>query len=264
MEGWQTRLYMDAFGAVPGTTQIPGLLRNWQVQMQNNLARVYTADNVLAANRVVSGMLDVTSKLTFDANPAQALTEFSNWDAATKRIIRLEFVGPNAEIEAAVNDVQTGTISGSPSSGAMPLNVLGVTTAGVAFDATGAQAASAIQTALQAAFGSTYTVGGTGSAGGPWVITFSGPGVAGRTIPIITNGTSTFDAGTVGWVHTTAGYSGGRSVTVDIPGAWTAVNLGGNADQIRTYELDLQSVYDPTTLAAMIAITCQNNRATAF
>jgi hypothetical protein len=267
MEGWQCLLFADAFGAVPGTTQIPGTLRNWQAQIANNLARVYTADNTLRANRVVSGELDVTASLTFDAASAQALAEFDNWDAATKRVIRLAFIGPNATIEAAVNEIQSINTSGTPTSGAMVLSLLGQQFT-LQYNDSAATVKSTIETAL-AALGPGYTVTTTGgpltSAAVP--VTFSGPALAGRDVPQISVVSHTLTGGTApapAISTTTPGYSGGEYIFVDIPGAWTAINLGGNADQIRTYELSLQSVYEPTTLAAMVAITCQNNRSTSF
>lgn len=54
-----------------------------------------------------------------------------------------------------------------------------------------------------------------------------------------------------------------RFVTIDLPGAWNAVGLGGNENNRRTYELGLQYVYDPT-LAAGIQIRCQNTRSAAW
>lgn len=54
-----------------------------------------------------------------------------------------------------------------------------------------------------------------------------------------------------------------RFVSIDLPGAWSAVGLGGNENNRRTYELGLQYVYDPT-LAAGIQIRCQNTRAAAW
>lgn len=267
LEGWQTRLYMDSFGAAPGNSQMPGLLRNWSVQIGNNLGRVYTADNTLATNRIVTGQLDVSASLTFDANPTQALTEFNNWDATTKRVIRLEFLGPSAEIEAGVNEVQSLVITGTATAGTFTAVIMGQTTATIAFNAT----AGAVQTALNnalATLGSTYTVttGGGPLPATPVTITFSGTGVAARDIGTIQVGTNSLTGTTPVPVFstTTPGYSGGRAVLVDIPGAWTAINLGGSADGIRTYELSLQSVYEPTTLAAMLALTCLTNRATAF
>jgi len=157
IQGYQTRVYIEAFAGTPGTTVVSGFLRNWNVQLNNNLGRVYTADNTLAANRVVSGELDVTAKLTVDANSAQALTEFDNWAAGTRRMIRLEFQDETAFIETTFR----------------------------------------------------------------------------------------------------------KFVTVDIPGEWTAQNIGSSADGIRQYELDLQSIYQ-STLAAMVRIRVQNARASAW
>jgi hypothetical protein len=154
--------------------------------MQNNLGRVYTADNTLAANRIVwHARRD--GQLTFDASPAQTLTEFNNWDAATKRVIRLEFVGPNAEIEAAINEVQTLTGGGTWSAGTYVLTILGQPTSAIAFGANAATIQTALNTALSTAYGSTYSVGVTGGPLGttPVVVTFSGTGVAGRNVPMI-------------------------------------------------------------------------------
>jgi hypothetical protein len=267
MEGWQTLVYVDPFGTAPGTTQIPSFLRNWQVQVGNQLGRLQLAGNTLATNRITQGELQVSGSLTVDANSAQAATEFANWDAGTKRVVRLEFLGPRAEIEAAINEVQTLTTTGTPTGGTFTLVVLGQVTGTIAFNATAGAVATAINTAL-APLGSTYTVS---TSGGPLPtgvpITFDGAGVAGRNIPPITIGTNALTGGATpapAIAQTTAGYYGGRSVAVDIPGAWTSVALGGSNDGVRTYDLALQSVYDPTNLAAMIAFTLINSRATAY
>ena len=266
MEGWQTRLYIDAFAGTPGTTPIPGVLRNWNVSVNNNLARVYTADNTLAANRITSGELDVTATLTFDAYQARSLIEFNNWVAGTQRMVRLEFLGPADEIEAGANEVQTLSTTGTPTGGDFTLVVLGQTTAAIPFDATASAVATAINNAL-AVLGTGHTVG---TSGGPLPsnvpITASGAQVSGRDIPPITIGTNSLTGGTApapAIAQTTAGRSGRKYVVVDIPGAWTAVNLGGSADGVRTYEFSLQSIYE-TTLASMARIMCHNNRATAF
>lgn len=267
MEGFQTLFFLDAFGASPGTTQIPGVLRNWQVQLSNNLARIYTADNRNAARRVVSGQLDVTAQFTFDAYPSQAASEFANWDAGTKRTARLAFLGPNGTIEAAINEIQSVNTSGTPTSGAMVLSVLGQQFT-LQYNDSATTVKGTIETAL-AALGPGYTVT---TSGGPLTtaavpVTFSGTALAGRDIPQIAVVSHTLSGGTTpapAISTTTPGYSGAEEVLVDIPGAWSALNLGGNADGIRTYELTMQGVYEPTTLAAMLAITTQSGRATDF
>lgn len=91
IEGWESKLYVDAFGATPGTTNVAQTLINWDVNIQNGLARKYFADNLNKAEAVTIGELAVEATLTFEASAAQSLTEFGNWDSATKRVIRLEF-----------------------------------------------------------------------------------------------------------------------------------------------------------------------------
>lgn len=52
-------------------------------------------------------------------------------------------------------------------------------------------------------------------------------------------------------------------VTIDLPGAWDAFDLGGSDEGTRTYELSLQYVYDPTN-AFGLRVRCQNNRSSAW
>jgi hypothetical protein len=255
LEGWQARLYIDTFGSAFGGTLMSQLLRNWSVTFNNQLGRVYTADNTLATNRITTGELEVNATLTFDAAAAQALTEFNNWQAGTKRGVRLEFVGPAADIEAGVSEVQTMTLT-TPVGNLLPV-FMGQTGAGVASPYT----AAALQTSLRAL----STVGSdgitvTGSNGGPFTMTFGGRW-AEYNAPAITATLST--SGTAAVVETTPGRSGRRSVFIDIPGAWTSTDLSGANDGIRTYSMELQSVYD-ATLASMISISCLNNRTAAY
>jgi hypothetical protein len=265
-EGWQTRLYIDLFAGTPGTTPVPGVLRNWNVSINNNLARVYTADNTLAANRITAGELDMTAQFTFDAYASRSLTEFNNWAAGTQRLVRLEFQGPADEIEAGANEVQTLTTTGTPAGGDFTLVVLGQTTGVIAFDATAGAVATAINAAL-AVLGTGHTVGTSGGplpAGIP--ITFSGAQVSGRDIPAITVGTNSLTGGTTpapAIAQTTPGRSGRKYVAIDLPGAWTAVNIGGSADGVRTYEFSFQPIYQ-TTIAAMGQILCHNARTAAY
>jgi hypothetical protein len=250
LEGWQARLYIDTFGAAFGGTLISDALMSWSITFDNQLDRVYVANNTLAANRVTTGELNVNAQITFDAAAAQALTEFNRWQAGTKVGVRLEFVGPAADIE-----VQTLTLT-TPVGNLLP-TFMGVTGAGVASPYT----AAALQTSLRAM----STIGAnevtvTGANGGPFTITFTGRW-AEYDVPLITATMST--SGTAVAVQTTPGRSGRRYVQIDIPGAWTSDDLSGANDGIRTYSMELQSVYD-ATLASMISINCQNNRTTAY
>lgn len=100
MEGWQTNFYLDAFAGTPGTTQVVGSLVNWSVSIGNGLGRKYTAANTLAASAITFAPLTITAQVTIEASQAQAATEFTNWDAVTKRLMRLEFLGPANELAA--------------------------------------------------------------------------------------------------------------------------------------------------------------------
>jgi len=98
LEGWQANLYIDNFGATPGTTLVVALL-DWNVVLGNNLTRKFYADNDRAANKIPIGVLDATAQLTFEASEAATLTEFNNWNTDVPRLVRLEFVGPTDGIE---------------------------------------------------------------------------------------------------------------------------------------------------------------------
>jgi hypothetical protein len=156
IEGWETKLYIDAFGGTAGSTNVPDALINWEVEINNNQARKYWANNSNATSGIVPGELEVKAKLTVEAAVATALTEYNNWNAATKRLVRLEF-GQNEIIEDLLK----------------------------------------------------------------------------------------------------------KFVTLDMPGAWAAVDLGGDDEGTRAYELSLQYVYDTTNTWGFQG-RLQNARSTAW
>jgi len=156
IEGWETAVYIDAFEGTPGSTAKTGLLLNWEVNIQNGLARKYFAENTEDTGAITISELAIDAKLTVEASAAQAATEFSNWDAATKRLVRLMFGN---------NEVIDGTDK--------------------------------------------------------------------------------------------------KYVAIDLPGAWSAFDLGGTDENTRVYELGLQYVYDPTNEFGL-QILAQNARATAW
>lgn len=118
----------------------------------------------------------------------------------------------------ATDEVQTLTLSGSPTGGTfrlgVPLGGAAVTpTATIAHNAT----AAAVQTALAAVIG-TGNVAVTGSAGGPWTVTFGGD-AGQRDIPLLTLFSNSLSGGTsptLGIVITTRGVpTGGHFVASD-------------------------------------------------
>ncbi len=112
IEGWETKMYIDAYAGTPGTTVKSGTLVNWNLKFTNNLGRKYFADNVNSLGAVTIGELGVDATLTFEASSASGLAEFANWDAVTERLVRLEF-GQNTVISHAYKKFVTVDIPGA-------------------------------------------------------------------------------------------------------------------------------------------------------
>ena len=100
--------------------------------------------------------------------PDPALTEF--------------LIGGNVLLTGGTNEVQTVTISGVPTGGTFTLNYDGQVTAAIAYNATAATVQAALIALSNLAPGD-VTV--TGTAGGPWTVTFGGAR-AGINVPQIT------------------------------------------------------------------------------
>jgi len=154
-EGWETALYFGDFDAPATLTEVPCVLRNWNVVLGNQANRIYAAHNSKAACAVRPGELSLVSTLTFDAASDVMDDIYGQYINSEYTMARLVF-GGNQEIDA-----------GPPAT------------------------------------------------------------------------------------H--------RQVMLDLPGAWSTYDRGGNADGSRTYEAQLQYVYNPT-LAAGLVITCINTR----
>jgi hypothetical protein len=108
-------------------------------------------------------------------------------------------IGGNA-IVAGTNEVQTVTITGTPTGGTFTLTFAAQTTTPIAFNATAATVRAALE-ALSSLDVGDITV--TGSAGGPWTVTFNpalgnvpamtadGTGLTGGTTPTVVVATTT-------------------------------------------------------------------------
>jgi hypothetical protein len=155
IEGWQTDLFIDAYGDTPGTSQVEGTLINWEVTFANQIQRKYFATNSKVVQGLPPGTIQVTANLLFEG--INGATHFDALVAGTKKLIRLQFQDETGFIE------------------------------------------------------STYR----------------------------------------------------RFVTVDLPGAWSAIDLGQSEAGTRVYRLGYTGVYDVTN-AFPIQVRCQNNRATAY
>ena len=127
------------------------------------------------------------------------------------------FIGTSSVVDGKSNEVQTVTITGSPTGGTFTLTYSGQTTAGIAYNAT----ATTVKNALQAL----STVGNgnvavTGSAGGPYTVTFQGD-LAGINAAAMT--------------ASGAGLTGGSSPAVNIATA----TAGGDASFVRAVKITM-------------------------
>lgn len=111
---------------------------------------------------------------------------------------------------AVTNEVQTATITGSPTGGTFTLTFSGQTTAAIAYNATAAQ----VQTALEALSNvNPGDVTVTGNAGGPYTITFGGQ-YLGDNVPSIT-ATASLTGGTTPGVTMATTTAGGTATASD-------------------------------------------------
>lgn len=165
---------------------------------------------------------------------------------------------------AGTNEVQVVTISGSPTGGTFTLTFQGETTAAIAYNAT----AAAVKTALVAASADLTAddITVTGSAGGPWTITFVGTAEGGQDQPAIT-ATGSLTGGTTPSIAvstSTAGVAGatdGRESTANIVGIcqtflpWQLME--GDREVAVIYEADVvqDRCFELNAAGARIALT---------
>lgn len=110
------------------------------------------------------------------------------------------------------SEVQTATVTGSPTGGTFTLTLAGQTTGNIAYNATAATVRTALE-ALSNVNAGDVTV--TGSAGGPYTITFAGQ-YAGEDMPALT--------------ASGAGLTGGSSPSVTIATPTPGGGTGGTAE----------------------------------
>lgn len=105
---------------------------------------------------------------------------------------------------AAVNEVQTLTVSGAPDGGTFKLSFEGEETSALTYDESAADIKAALEALASVGVGN---VAVAGSAGGPWTVTFQA-GLGGKDVPLLVLSDNSLTGGTtpsVGIVQTTAG-----------------------------------------------------------
>jgi hypothetical protein len=167
-------------------------------------------------------------------NPSQSRQEFKRWGNISpfvavitdqKKEFQVTFLENNANVlglayrtgtsptpsGSTANEVQTITISGTPTGGTFVLDFNGQPTTDLAYNAT----ASAVQTALQAL--STIGAGNvtvSGSAGGPYTVTFAGTLAAANVPQMVAVGNFTGGTSPSIAVATTTAGSAGSLLTI--------------------------------------------------
>jgi hypothetical protein len=152
-----------------------------------------------------------TQSITLDTS---AFTEGTHYpDGYFKSGIPLSKIDPTdpdtlyGPYSGQANEVQTVTVTGSPTGGTFTLTFDGATTAGIAYNATAAAVKSALE-ALSTVNPGDVTV--TGSAGGPYTITFTGRYV-GDDVPALTASGASLTGGTSPGVTPATQTGGGGS-----------------------------------------------------
>jgi hypothetical protein len=113
---------------------------------------------------------------------------------------------------AGLDEVQTVTITGTPTGGTFTLTYDGQTTAAIAYNATAATVKSALAALSNIKAEDITTAGGPGP-GTPYTVTFGGGATDGRNVPQMT-ATGSLTGGTTPAVAVTTTTGGGGAITV--------------------------------------------------
>lgn len=163
MTGQEFNVYLDTTAAALGTTQLLKVL-----EAEFSMDNIYNpAWYINRANSSFSAHVDTNPTAMVKFKVAADATGMSLVDllrSGASRFMRIEAVGDIID--------NTWTVSlGSPSAGTFTLTYKGQTTSGVAFNATNATVQAAL-TGLSTVGAGNATV--SGSAGGPYTVTFTG------------------------------------------------------------------------------------------
>jgi len=193
-------IYMDTTSAGLGTTKLTKVL-----QVQYTMPATYGPFwPINAANASFTNHLDLapaaTVKIFMEADSV-GLARVADWEAGTTYFLRNQAIG------LIIDNLQIGTITGGPTGGTFTLTYKGQTTAGIAYNATGATVQTAFR--LLSTVPATTTV--TGNAGGPYSIVFSP--------------TDTLAQDTTAITASGAGFTGGSTPAIAIAASQTYATL---------------------------------------
>ena len=188
------------------------------------------------------------------ASDVGAITSSSTWTAAqgTFSIAVTETtVG-----RPAASEVQVVTLTGAPTGGTYTLTYDGQTTTAIAYNASAATVDAALEALSNIGAGDVVV---TGSAGGPWTVTYA-TALANTNVPELTASGASLTGGTVQTFVTAAVTASSGPNHWDTAANWSPVNVPVAADDVRFENCDTDCLYglDQTgiTLASLrIAMT---------
>lgn len=171
---------------------------------------------------------EYTETITLDTSAFTANTHYPLGFVPSGTVLAKLPSGLYAPYVAATSEIQTVTITGTPTGGTFTLSFDGATTAAIAYNATGAT----VQTALEAL--PTITAGDVSVSGGPgpgtpYVATFGGQ-YAGTDVAAMTASGASLTGGTSPAVAVTTGTAGGAE---DPAGEGTAAGFLFNSTEMR-------------------------------
>lgn len=222
-----------AFGAGTGNTYTLTI----DSETTGPIALHATTADIKAALEALTGVNEVTvtavnnvATIEFtgvEANAAQNQMTASVLTASGTITIVLTVTTGTAGV-AVANEVQTISLTGSPSGGTFTLTHDSNTTSGLAYNAAAATVQSALEGLTSIGAGN-CTV--TGSAGGPWTVTF-GSSLAATNVDAITgDGSSLTTTAQASAVSTTTSSSGPNHF--DDPLNWSPSGVPASADDLR-------------------------------
>ncbi len=187
------------------------------------IAAVIDNGGTLTFNNGLIGSSYTAGLRISQANPTLQGDTFQNNSNAA---ISMDLVS-QPTINAATNDIQTVTITGSPTGGSFTLSFGGQTTSAIAFNATAATVQADLQ-ALSTIGSGNMTV--AGSSGGPYVCTFTGS-LAGAAQPLLIANGSGLTGGTPA-VTVTGNFTNNGTNGLALDGGMIASNISWNNPSI--------------------------------
>ncbi len=90
VQGWELKLFLDAMGATPGTTEVSSTILSWNLELVNNLQRTRRGDNTRLINSLSRGRRALTGNILCEIDTATIRTLMTQQEAVTEKLIRLQ------------------------------------------------------------------------------------------------------------------------------------------------------------------------------